>query len=179
MSTATSKISPETARTSFPCGRRSCACRPRNVPRVERDSLSCTNEYAMPASRYLRSWNVSKNQPRASRNTSGSTRRTSGSSVGTTRMGPRSTLESIAVAAHGEEVARLLRIALQLDAQRSDEVVDRARRALVLRAPAAGEDVVAAQRAPARLQEEPQDLELLRRHLDRRAVARDGLSAEV
>src|SRR5712692_7022799 len=66
----------------------------------------------------------------------------------TFRSGRESPFEPVAVAADGEEVARLLGVALQLDAQRADEVVDRARGALVLRAPAAGQDVVAAQ-APA------------------------------
>src|SRR5438445_4887998 len=105
--------------------------------------------------------------------------RTPGRSVFRIRIGVDSPFEPVAVAAHGEEVARLLRVALQLDAQRADEVVDRARRALVLGAPAAGEDVVAAERAAARLEEEPQHLEFLRGHLDGRSVAGDRLRAQV
>src|SRR5712664_2604383 len=176
MSTATSKISPCTARISLPCGRRSCACSPRSVPRAERDWLSWTKECGMPASRYLRSWKVSRRWPRASRNTSGSMRRTPGKSVFNRRM---SFFESVAVAADGQEVARLLGVAFQLDAQGADEVVDRARRALVLRAPAAGQDVVAAQRPAAGLEEQPQHFEFLRGHLDRVSVARDRLRAQV
>src|SRR5882672_4931313 len=91
----------------------------------------------------------------------------------------KSPLESVAVPAHGEEVARLLRVFLQLDAQRADEVVDRSRRALVLRSPAARKDVLAAQSAPTGLQEEAQYLELLRADLDRLALALDGLPIEV
>src|SRR5712671_1154048 len=186
MSTATSKISPCRVRISLPCGRRSCACRPRSVPRSERDWLSWTKECGMPASRYLRSWKVSRKCPRASRNTSGSMSRTPGRSVfnrrmvdGHLRSGRESSFESVAVAADGEEVARLLGVALQLHAQRPDEVVDRARSALVFRTPAAGQDVVAAEGPAAGLEEEPQHLELLRGHLDVRAVPGDGLRAEV
>src|SRR4051794_31658496 len=76
-------------------------------------------------------------------------------------------------------MARLFRVLLQLDAQRSDEVVHRARRALVLGAPAAREDIVAAQGAAARLEEEPQHLELLRAHLDGFPRALDRLPIEI
>ena len=41
-STATSQISPSIARTSLPCARGCCACRPRSVSRAEREWLSCT-----------------------------------------------------------------------------------------------------------------------------------------
>src|SRR5437667_3335904 len=179
MSTATSKISPRSMRISLPWGLRSCACRPRSVPRVERDWLSWTNEWGIPASRYLRSWNVSRKYPRGSRNTSDSITRTPGRSVFSVRIGAGSPFESVAVAADGEEVARLLRVALQFDPQRTDEVVHRAWSAFVLGAPAAGEDVVPAERPSARLEEEAQHFEFLGRHLDGRAVAGDGLRAEV
>ena len=81
MSTATSNISPSTARTSFPCGRRTCACRPRSVPRTECEWLSCTNGPGMPPARYLSRWYVSRKKPRGSRCTSGSTTMTPGSAV--------------------------------------------------------------------------------------------------
>src|SRR2546430_3670189 len=108
----------------------------------------------MPPCRYRAAWNVSRKNPRASRNTSGSTITTPGSSVWRNFKG--SPLEPVSVPAHGEEMARLLRVHLQLDAQRADEVVDRSRRALVLRPPAARKDVVAAEGAAVRGEEEPQ-----------------------
>src|SRR5262249_30701648 len=77
------------------------------------------------------------------------------------RTWARSPLEAIPVPAHGEKVARVLRVRLHLYTQRADEVVHRARSALVLGAPAARQDVLPRERAPARLQEEPQHLELL------------------
>jgi hypothetical protein len=42
MSNTTSKISPCTARTSLPCGRRRWACKPRSVPRTDFEWLSWT-----------------------------------------------------------------------------------------------------------------------------------------
>src|SRR6266850_1154061 len=131
----------------------------------------------MPPSRYRTAWNVSRKKPRGSRNTSGSTISTPGRSV--SRNFKRSPLEPVPVPAHGEEVARFLRVHLQLDPQRPDEVVHRPRGALVLRSPAARKDVVAAQRPPVGGEEEPQHLELLGAHLDRRAVSRDGLPLQV
>src|SRR5438045_9667582 len=131
----------------------------------------------MPPSRYREAWNVSRKKPRASRNTSGSTISTPGSSVSRNFKG--SPLEPVPVPAHGEEVARFLRVHLQLDPQRADEIVHRPRRALVLRSPAARKDVVAAERAPVGGEEEPQHLELLGAHLDQRTVSRDGLPVEV
>src|SRR5947207_1584859 len=76
-------------------------------------------------------------------------------------------------------MARLLRVHLQLDAQRADEVVDRSRRALVLRPPAARKDVVAAEGAAVRGEEEPQHLELLRADVQLGALAGDDLAVEV
>src|SRR5207237_275083 len=90
-----------------------------------------------------------------------------------------SPFEAISVPPHGEEMARALRVLLPLDPQRADEVVHRARRALVLRSPAARKDVFAAERAPAGLQEEAQDLELLRTDIDRLAIAPHQLPIEV
>src|SRR5689334_25392886 len=101
----------------------------------------------MPPSGYRSAWNVSRKNPRSSRNTSGSTISTSGTAVG--KNFTRSPLESVPVTAHGEEVARLLRVHLQLHPQRADEIVHRPGRALVLRSPAARKDVVAAEGAPA------------------------------
>src|SRR5205085_2985267 len=172
MSTATSKISPSMARTSFPCGLRRCACRPRSVPCADRDWLSCTKSYAIPPWRYFAAWKVSRKKPRGSWNTSGSISSTPGSSVSTKRISP---LEAVSVPAHGEEVPRRFRVLLQLDPQRADEIVHRPGRALVLRPPAAGKDVVAAQRPAARLEEEAQHLELLRAHLHRRTLALNRL----
>ena len=56
MSTATSNISPSTARTSLPWGLRSCACSPRRVPRAEYEWLSWTKGPGMPPSAYFLSW---------------------------------------------------------------------------------------------------------------------------
>src|SRR6266436_655709 len=130
----------------------------------------------MPPSRYRAAWNVSRKKPRGSRNTSGSTISTPGRSVSRNFKG--SPLEPVPVPAHGEEVARFLRVHLQLDPQRPDEVVHRPRRALVLRPPAARKDVVAAEGPPVGGEEEPQHLEFLRAHLDGRPVAGDGLAIE-
>src|SRR4051812_45305983 len=178
MSIATSKISPRTARTSFPCGLLRWACSPRSVPRWEREWLSWTKSRAMPPSRYRAAWNVSRKNPRASRWTSGSTRMTPDKPVSMNFTGA-SPVEPVSVPAHGEEVARLLRVHLQLDAQGADEVVHRARRALVLRAPAARKDVLAAERAAARLQEKPQHLELLRADLHRLVATHHRLAVQV
>src|SRR6266478_9983758 len=131
----------------------------------------------MPPWRYRSAWKVSRKKPRESRNTSGSTITTPGRSVCRNFTG--SPLEPVPVPAHGEEVARLLRVHLQLDPQRPDEVVHRPRRALVLRPPAARKDVVAAEGPPVGGEEEPQHLELLGTHLDRRAVSRDGLPVQI
>src|SRR5262245_8850286 len=84
MSTATSNISPSTARTSLACGRRLWACNPRSALRQENEWLSCTNGPAMPAAAYLPSWYDSRKKPRSSRNTSGSMISTPGSSLGST-----------------------------------------------------------------------------------------------
>jgi len=56
MSTATSKISPRTARTSLPCGRRSWAWSPRSVRATEREWLSCTKTASSPPWRYFSRW---------------------------------------------------------------------------------------------------------------------------
>src|SRR5438132_673290 len=76
-------------------------------------------------------------------------------------------------------VPRLLRVELQLDPQRADEVVDRPRGALVLRAPAARKDVVAAERAAVGGEEQPQHPELLRADVDGGAVPGDDLAVEI
>src|ERR1700722_20529318 len=88
-------------------------------------------------------------------------------------------VEAVADAADGDQVARALRILLELGAELLDEVVDGARRAVVVRAPDAGEDGVAAERRAARLDEADQDVELRRRHLDRSAGAGDGAGGGV
>src|SRR5438445_2078765 len=90
-----------------------------------------------------------------------------------------SPLEAVSVTAHGEEVARLLRVHFQLDPQRADEVVDRPRGALVLRAPAARKDVVAAERAAGGGEEQPQHPELLPADVDGGAVPGDELAVEI
>src|SRR5438552_4572211 len=131
----------------------------------------------MPPCRYRAAWKVSRKKPRASRKTSGSTITTPGSSVWMNFKG--SPLEAVPVTAHGEEVARLLRVGLQLDPQRAHEVVDRPRRALVLRAPAAGKDVVAAEGAAVGGEEQAQHLELLRADIDGGSLPRDDLAVEI
>src|SRR5256886_13835056 len=90
-----------------------------------------------------------------------------------------SPLEAVSVTAHGEEVARLLRVELQLDPQRADEVVDRPRGALVLRAPAARKDVVAGVRAAVGGEEQAQHPELLRADVDGGAVPGDDLAVQI
>src|SRR5438105_12881002 len=131
----------------------------------------------MPPCRYRAAWNVSRKKPRASRKTSGPTITTPGSSVWRNFKG--SPFEAVPVTAHGEEVARLLRVGLQLDPQRADEVVDRPRRSLVLRAPAAGKDVVAAEGAAVGGEEQAQHLELLRADVDGGSLPRDDLAVEI
>src|SRR6266851_4371007 len=130
----------------------------------------------MPPSRYFFAWKVPRKNPRASRKTSGSTRITPGSWVS---MNFISLLESVAVPAHGQEMAGILRVLLELDPQRADEVVHRPRRALVLRSPAARKQVVAGEGAPARGEEDAQHLELLRADVHRLLGPLHRLAVEV
>src|SRR5579864_3637637 len=83
----------------------------------------------------------------------------------------RRLVEAVPDAAHREDVARLLGIALDLRAELLDEVVDRARRAVVVGAPDAPEDVVAREHATLLVDDAEKDVELARGHLHGLAAA--------
>src|SRR5580658_9219889 len=82
-------------------------------------------------------------------------------------------VEAVSDAADRLQVLRFLRVDLDLGADLLDEIVDRARGAVMVRAPDADEDVLAGQCGPSRLDEAEEQIELRGGHLHGRAGARD------